>query len=144
MGKGRKYKIREDEEEPCSVRVKLEIQCELTVLFHFVSDFIYLFIIERRREEEREGDKHLSLPHIHAPTGDQTRMYLACILTGNWTRDLSFCRTTPNQLSHVNQGRTYSFLRNMSSVSIERARSNDSSVAMSTWHPDLVSTYISY
>ena len=87
-------------------------------IFYFSSTFkpteflfflIFLFLDSGEgKEKERERninvrEKHqlvASPMHPNQETNPQPR----CALTGNWTRDLSLCRTTANQLSHIGQG----------------------------------------
>ena len=71
-----------------------------------------LFIFRETAEGEREGEKHqcegeTSISYLsHTPQPRTKSTTWARALTGNWTSNLSLCRTTSNQLSHTGQGLT--------------------------------------
>ena len=65
---------------------------------------MYLFLERgegKKKERERNINVWLHLTHPHLGTWPATQ---ACALTGNQTRDLSFCRPVLNPLSHTTQG----------------------------------------
>ena len=67
----------------------------------------YLFTFrEKRREGEREGEKHRSVASFTPQLGTWPTTQ-ACALTGNQTCDLLVHSTTPNPLSHTSQGCTH-------------------------------------
>ena len=76
------------------------------ILFIFLILLFFIFR-ERGREGEKEGAKHQCdrkkstrcLPYVLSPGTKPITQ--ACALTGNWTGDLSPCRTMPNQLRHT-------------------------------------------
>ena len=76
---------------------------------------IYLLISrERRREGEREGEKHWPVAsRTHPNQGPNPQP--SCALTGNWTSDLSLSGMMPNQLSHTSQGDCTLFKSELSS-----------------------------
>ena len=75
------------------------------VLFFFLKDFIYLFLEKGVRE--RNITLWLPLKHLLLGTWPTTQ---TCALTGNQTGDPLFSQAGPQSLSHVSQGRFYSFL----------------------------------
>ena len=60
----------------------------------FFFKVLFIYFCERRREKEREGEKHLG-------TWPPTQ---ACALTGNRTSDPLVCRPALSTLSHPRQG----------------------------------------
>ena len=82
----------------------------------FFKKRFYLFIFrERGREAGRGGEKHwCGREHwsVSCPSCPQPRTWpatQACALTGNWTSELSVCRTVPNPLRHTSQGKQWCF-----------------------------------
>ena len=74
-------------------------------LSFFFRDFIYLFL-ERRREGEREGEKHQCVVASSTPPAGDLAQTQACALTGNRTRDLLVRSLALSPLSHTSQGTT--------------------------------------
>ena len=60
---------------------------------------------ERRRERERDGEKHQCVVASHAPpelgSGPATQV---CVLTGNQPSDVLVCSLTFSPLSHTSLG----------------------------------------
>ena len=84
----------------------------------FFNVLLFYFFRERRREGEREREKHECVrktsigcfsyaPHLGTKPATQV-----CVLTRNQTSDLLLCGTTPSQLSHIGQGQTVHFNQN--------------------------------
>ena len=68
--------------------------------------FFLRFYLVLERGDGREGERERNidqLPLVHTVTKRATQ---ACTLTKNQTGDLSFCRMTPNQLSHTRSGQS--------------------------------------
>ena len=74
------------------------------VCFSFFKDFIYLFLKQKGRKEEREGEKHQCVVSSGAPPTGTWPATQACALTGNGSDDLSVCRPALSLLSHTSQG----------------------------------------
>ena len=73
-------------------------------LFFFKKIF-YLFIFrERRREGEREGEKHQCVVALACPSLGIWPATQACALTGYQTGDPLVCRPVLNPLSYTSQG----------------------------------------
>ena len=77
----------------------------LSWLFYlFIFKRFYLFIFrERRREGEREGEKHWCVVASHKPPLGSWSATQACALTGNRTSDPLIHRPALNPLSHTSQ-----------------------------------------
>ena len=95
-------------EDPCSKDVygKDAISKVLDILLFIPSFFFlrfYLFL-ERGREEEGKGEKHL-----HAPLLVTWPITQACALTGNQTGDSLVRRLALSPLSHTNQDYPFIF-----------------------------------
>ena len=87
------------------------IKAEVMFCFFFPKDFIYLFL--ERGEGRKKGretsmwEKHPLVASSTHPDGDWSQAYA---MTGNQTGDLLLCRNTPNQLSHMGQGKAEVFV----------------------------------
>ena len=96
-----------------------EINFFLKTLFIYFCFYFYFFR-ERGKKGERKGnigvwEKH-QLVASHISIADLVHDPGMC-LTGNWTCDLSVCRTMPNPLSHTSWGRNLIFKFHFQSLS---------------------------
>ena len=87
--------------------------CDMGILFYFLKYFIYLFLEREGREKERERkinvrETSISCLSYVLQLGTKPTTQ-ACALTRNRTCDLLFCRTKPNQLSHMGQDWVFYF-----------------------------------
>ena len=82
------------------------------IFIYCFKDFIYLFILEKVREGEREVEKHQCVVASCTPLLGIWPATQACALTGNQTSDPLVCRPVLNPLSHTSQGWLGSVLEN--------------------------------
>ena len=106
-----------------SVLVRV-LSCKHTLgeefLFFFLR-FIYLFL-ERGEGRQRGREiltckRYINWLPLAQPQLGTWHTTPVCILTGNWTRDLSVCRPALTPLSHTSQGVSEEFLEKILSSS---------------------------
>ena len=82
----------------------------LEVLGRFFLKNNYLFICREEDAREKEGEKHqweritVIGCLLYVPQPEIEFKTQACVLTGNWTGNISLCGRMPNLLNHTSQG----------------------------------------